>query len=367
MAFSPRETELMQRALELAARGQGHVEPNPMVGAVIVAGDEIIGEGFHTAFGQPHAEIEALQAAGTQARGATMFVTLEPCCHHGKTPPCTAAIIQAGVARVVVATGDPFAEVAGGGLAELTAAGIDVTAGLLENEARELNAPYFKLVRTGLPWIIAKWAMTLDGKLATATGDSRWVSSEASRAIVHQIRGRVDAVMVGRGTAAADDPLLTARPAGPRVATRIVVDAAAALSPESQLVRSLDAAPVLLAAATDAPAVAVERLKAAGVEVLQFAGDHRARLSALLAELGRRRMTNVLVEGGAKLLGGFFDARLVDEVHVFIAPKIAGGGGLPPVGGAGVELMSDAAMLESVSIRAVEGDVYFRGRLGKKT
>ncbi len=204
----------MARALELAARGEGWVEPNPMVGCVIMRDGEIVGEGYHQRFGGPHAEVKALQLAGPRAAGADVYVTLEPCCHHGKTPPCTQALIAAGVRRVVVAQSDPFAQVAGQGCAELAQAGIDVETGLLETEARQLNAPYLKLVASGRPWIIAKWAMTLDGKMATASGDSRWISCEASRAIVHRIRGRVDAIMVGRNTAATDDPLLTARPSG---------------------------------------------------------------------------------------------------------------------------------------------------------
>lgn len=206
----------MRRALELAARGQGAVEPNPMVGCVIARGAEIIGEGFHRRFGQAHGEVEALQMAGDRAAGATLYVTLEPCCHHGKTPPCTKAVLAAGVARVVVAAGDPFPEVHGGGMAELRAAGLDVELGVLEDEARRLNAPYLKLIETGRPWIIAKWAMTLDGKIATATGDSRWISNAQSRETVHRLRGRMDAILAGRGTTAKDDPLLTARPPGPQ-------------------------------------------------------------------------------------------------------------------------------------------------------
>ena len=234
----------MARALELAARGEGFVEPNPMVGCVIARGAEIIGEGWHRKFGGPHAEVEALHVAGTRARGATLYVTLEPCCHQGKTPPCTDAILASGLGRVVVAQRDPFPAVAGGGIERLRQAGLAVEVGLREAEARRLNAPYLKLTESGRPWVIAKWAMTLDGKLASRTGDSRWISNEASRAIVHQLRGRVDAIVVGRGTAGQDDPLLTARPAGPRVATRIVLDTRASLASDSQLVTTAGEAPV---------------------------------------------------------------------------------------------------------------------------
>jgi len=257
----------MARALELASRGEGYVEPNPMVGCVIVRDGEVVGEGWHQKFGGPHAEVEALRVAGARARGATMYVTLEPCCHHGKTPPCTEAIIAAGITRVVCAQRDPFEQVAGRGIEMLKAAGIAVEAGMLEAEAKTLNAPYLKLVTTGRPWIIAKWAMTLDGKIATRTGDSRWISGEASREIVHRLRGRVDGIMVGCDTALHDDPLLTARPPGARVATRIVVDSYASLALESQLVRSVSAAPVLVAASSAAPQENIDRLTAAGCEV----------------------------------------------------------------------------------------------------
>ncbi len=204
----------MTRALELAARGEGQVEPNPMVGCVIARDGVCIGEGWHQRFGGPHAEVEALGSVQGSAAGATMYVTLEPCCHTGKTPPCTEAIVRTGIGRVVVAQVDPFPAVAGQGVQRLRDAGIVVDVGLLEESARQLNAPYRKLIQQQTPWIIAKWAMTLDGKLASRTGYSQWISSAASRQRVHQLRQRVDAVMVGRGTAQADDPLLTARPAG---------------------------------------------------------------------------------------------------------------------------------------------------------
>src|SRR4051794_5772463 len=201
----------MSHALALALRGQGAVEPNPMVGCVIVRDGEIVGEGFHERFGGPHAEVNALAIAGARAAGATVYVSLEPCCHQGKTPPCTQALIRAGLKRVVVAVEDPFPQVCGGAIAELRAAGIECDAGICAPDANWVLAPYRKLLATGRPWVIAKWAMTLDGKLATRTGDSEWISSEASRAVVHQVRGRMDAVIVGSGTARSDNPLLTAR------------------------------------------------------------------------------------------------------------------------------------------------------------
>jgi diaminohydroxyphosphoribosylaminopyrimidine deaminase/5-amino-6-(5-phosphoribosylamino)uracil reductase len=359
----------MARALALAAQGQGMVEPNPMVGCVIVRDGEMVGEGFHERFGGPHAEVNALAQAGERARGATAYVTLEPCCHHGKTPPCTEALTKAGVTRVVVAVQDPFPKVDGGGIAELRAAGIQCDVGARAADSNWLLAPYRKLIATGRPWIIAKWAMTLDGKLATRAGDSQWISSEASRAVVHRLRGRVDGIMVGSGTASADNPLLTARPVHladmKRTATRIVVDSAASLALECRLVQTASDAPVLVAASSDASAYARQRLTDAGVEVFVCDGStHDERLGALLDELGRRRLTNVLVEGGSRLLGTLFDMGAIDEVHVFIAPKVAGGTAAPsPVGGMGIERMASALKLADISIDELDVDVYVQGRV----
>lgn len=355
----------MRRALELGERGRGFVEPNPMVGCVIARGAEIIGEGWHRAFGQPHAEVEALRLAGHRASGATMYVTLEPCCHHGKTPPCTRAVISAGIRRVVVAMRDPFPLVAGQGLSELENAGIEVTVGLMEKESRSLNAPYIKLINQNRPWVIAKWAMTLDGKIATYTGDSRWVSSELSRERVHRLRGRVDAIVVGIETARSDDPLLTARPPGPRTAVRIVLDSLGRLPLHSQLVRTAREVPVLVAVSCQASAEARTQLESCGCEVIECPGEsHAERLIALLDELGRRRMTNVLFEGGSHVFGSLFDHQLVDEVHAFIAPKIVGGlNGRTPVGGIGVERLVHAQVLRNVTWEKIGDDLYVYGRL----
>jgi diaminohydroxyphosphoribosylaminopyrimidine deaminase/5-amino-6-(5-phosphoribosylamino)uracil reductase len=365
------DDQYMARALALAAHGQGLVEPNPMVGCVIVRDGEIVGEGFHEQFGAPHAEVNALAAAGNRAAGAIAYVTLEPCCHHGKTPPCTQALIRAGIRRVVAAVEDPFAQVSGQGIEELKAAKISCDVGVRAADANWLLAPYRKLISTGRPWLIAKWAMTLDGKFATRTRDSQWISSEASRAVVHQLRGRVDGIMVGSGTARADDPLLTARPANladvKRTAMRIVVDSAASLSLQSKLVQSAGDVPVLIGVGDDALAEMHEPLSGAGVEVVPCAGaTHSERLESLLDELGRRRMTNILVEGGSQLLGLLFDIKAVDEVHVFIAPKLAGGEAAPsPVGGEGVDRMASALNLADIAIEELDGDVYVHGRLAK--
>jgi diaminohydroxyphosphoribosylaminopyrimidine deaminase/5-amino-6-(5-phosphoribosylamino)uracil reductase len=365
------DDKYMARALALALRGQGLVEPNPMVGCVIVRDGEIVGEGFHERFGGAHAEVNALAAAGDRAAGATAYVTLEPCSHHGKTPPCTQALIRGRIARVVAAVEDPFLEVSGQGIKELSAAGIACDVGVRAADANWLLAPYLKLITTGRPWVIAKWAMTLDGKLATRSGDSQWISSEASRAMVHQLRGHVDAVVVGSRTACVDNPLLTARPADvadvKRLATRVVVDSTASISLASRLVQTAVDVPVLVAVGENASQDACNRLSAAGMEIFRCPGvSHADRLGALLDEMGRRRMTNVLVEGGSRLLGTLFDRNVVDEVHVFIAPKLAGGdGALSPVGGAGIERMADALKLSDITIEELEGDVYVHGRIAK--
>jgi diaminohydroxyphosphoribosylaminopyrimidine deaminase/5-amino-6-(5-phosphoribosylamino)uracil reductase len=359
------EQRWMARALELAERGRGAVEPNPLVGAVIVRDGLAVGEGWHERYGAAHAEVNALAQAGDAARGATLYVTLEPCCHHGKTPPCTDAVIRAGVGRVVAAMPDPFPQVAGQGFARLGAAGVGVDVGVSEAEARRLNAPYLKLLDTGMPYVHAKWAMTLDGKIATRTGHSKWVSSRASRELVHALRGRMDAVVVGIGTALADDPLLTARPAGPRTATRIVLDSRGRLPLTAQLVRTVGEGRVLVV--TGGQNGHTEALRARGCEVLGLPGPGgRPEIPVLLRELGRRRMTNVLVEGGAAVLGSFLDARAVDEVHVFIAPRLAGGGqALSPVGGVGVEKMADGLALAGWTTATIGGgpapDVYLHG------
>jgi diaminohydroxyphosphoribosylaminopyrimidine deaminase/5-amino-6-(5-phosphoribosylamino)uracil reductase len=302
-----------------------------------------------------------------------MYVTLEPCCHQGKTGPCTRALIDAGIKRVVVGLLDPSPHCAGQGVAELRAAGVAVESGLLEREVRRVTAPFLKLVETGLPYVHAKWAMTLDGKIATRSGSSRWISNERSREIVHRLRGRMDAIIIGAGTARHDDPLLTARPPGPRTPTRIVLTAQADLSVESQLARTAEQAPVLIATSQNAREDDVRRLQSCGVEVLRLPGVNipnalPARqgldLRDLLAELGRRRMTNVLIEGGPSILGFALDSQLIDEVHVFLAPKLFGGAAAPSaLAGIGIGDADQALRLDGAEIEIVEGDVYVHGRV----
>ena len=358
---------VMRRALELAAQGAGFVEPNPMVGAVVVDDElRLLGEGYHQRFGGPHAEIHALRQAGERARDATLYVTLEPCCHQGKTPPCTRAVLAAGIKHVHVAALDPFPAVAGQGVAQLRAAGVTVDVGLLEADAVQLTAPFRTLIQLQRPFVTAKWAMSLDGKLAARTGISKWISSAASRAIVHQIRGRMDGILVGMGTVLADDPLLTARPVGPRTPVRIVLDSQARLPLNSQLVRTAGESPVLVFVTSAAPADRVLALEAAGGEVVSVPADEHTHpdVTACLHELGRRRLTNLLVEGGSSVLGSFFDRRLIDEVHVFVAPRLIGGSAArSPLGGEGLTSPDLSATLTGLRVEQVDGDLYVQGRL----
>lgn len=363
------DTACMRRAVELARLGEGHVEPNPMVGAVIVsAGGEVVGEGFHERFGGPHAEVAGLAAAREAARGGTLYVTLEPCCHHGKTPPCTEAIMAAGIRRVVVAAGDPFEAVAGRGLDALREAGLVVETGLCEEEALRLTASYRMLVTHGRPWVIAKWAASLDGVLAAPLGGERWISSPESRAIVHELRGRVDGILVGIGTALADDPLLSARPEGPRRAVRVVLDSTARLPLESQLVGTAREWPVLVAVGPAADPGRVAALEAAGCEVLPLVqASEGQRLAALLQEAGRRRWTNLLVEGGAAVLETFFVEQLVDEIWSFTAAKVfaASGRGVvagdPTDSGVAAPRLPEPPPLIIEGVQHPGGDLFVRG------
>jgi len=325
----------MTRALAVAARGLGRVEPNPMVGAVLLRDGEAVAEGWHTAYGGPHAEVAALAAAreaGVDPGGLTMAVSLEPCSHHGKTPPCADALIAAGVARVVVAMTDPNPEVAGRGIARLRAAGVEVVEGVLEAEARQLNRAYLKRVEAGRPWVTLKWAQTLDGRIATASGDSKWITGDAARRRVHELRGRVDAVMVGIGTAVADNPRLTARGVEVRrVARRVVVDPALRLPRDSHLLTD-DGPPVTLATSGKADptglpgAVEIFKLNTMFERQGSDGGSPGVlELGPLMRHLAEAHgATNVLVEGGAKLAGALFEQGLVDEVWAFVAPRVAG-------------------------------------------
>lgn len=362
-ATTPIDEKHMRRAMMLAARGRGRVEPNPMVGCVIVRRGQIVGEGYHRRFGGPHAEVHALRAAGDAARGATVCVTLEPCCHFGKTPPCTDALLAAGVRRVVAAMCDPFPKVSGHGLAILRRHGVEVSTGQLEAEAIELNGPYLKRQHTGMPWVILKWAQSIDGKIATRTGDSKWISGEAARKQVHRLRGRVDAILVGTGTVLADDPELTCRYGAPcRIATRIVLDPQLRTPATSKLVRTARQTPTILVTTADAakPAI-IRRLESAGVEMMPVpTRSDKLDLRRLLKQLGRRGMTNILVEGGGVTLGAFLDAKLADEAVVCVSRRLIGGANaVGAVLGEGAARVKDALIpARSRLTRCGDDDIY---------
>ena len=324
----PDDTAFMRRALQLAARGRGRVEPNPMVGCVIVRGGKVIAEGYHHRFGGPHAEVEALRRCSGEAKRATVYVNLEPCCYYGKTPPCTEALIATGVNRVVAAIRDPNPRVAGRGIRILRKAGIAITEGILQNEAADLNAPFIKLMHHKRPWVILKWAQSLDGKIATHRGDSKWITDEVMRAHAHRVRGRMDAIIVGQHTAHIDDPQLTCRVGRPkRIATRIVIDPHLRTSSSAKLVRTACETPTWLFCDKRVTDKKANRLESHGCVVQRVASKAQTGLSltAILDILGKHQMTNVLVEGGGKLLGYFFDQKLADEVQVYIAPRLIGG------------------------------------------
>ncbi len=365
----PSIEEAMKHAAALATTRIGYVEPNPAVGAVVVDRDgRMLGAGCHMSFGEAHAEVNALAAAGASARDATLVVTLEPCCHHGQTPPCVDAVIAAGISRVVVGIKDPSPHASGAGLARLRDAGIEVEVGVCAEVVRQLNAPFLHHLKTGRPWVQAKWAMTLDGRIASRTGHSQWISGDESRALVHELRGRVDAIVVGIGTVVADDPMLTARPPGPRAATRVVLDSRARLSDDTQLVQTAADIPVMVVCSTSADPDNVTRLMTRGVEVVMVAespdgGDTgRIDLEAMWDMFGLRKWTNVLVEGGGGVLGGLVDGDWVDEAHVFLAPKLLGGKAAVGVAaGVGRPEVPDTADLVCVETRTTGADLYWRG------
>ncbi|MGO8760555.1 MAG: bifunctional diaminohydroxyphosphoribosylaminopyrimidine deaminase/5-amino-6-(5-phosphoribosylamino)uracil reductase RibD [Desulfobaccales bacterium] len=357
----------MKLALSLAARGEGWVSPNPMVGAVVVQGGQVVGRGYHRRAGLPHAEVEALRAAGEAARGAELYVTLEPCNHQGKTPPCTRAILAAGVRRVIIAARDPNPRVTGGGVEFLAAQGVDMTLGVLETESRRLNEAWFHWVKTARPWVVAKAACSLDGKIATVGGESQWLTGEAARALGRRLRHRVDAIMVGIGTVLADNPQLTARlPRGPgKDPIRVILDSRLRLPLTARLLHLDSAAPTWVATTSQALPDTIRALEAFGARVLVLPAEAgRVSLPALLAELGARQVQSLLVEGGAETLGACFDQRLVNQFYFFYAPKILGGQLAPGmVGGQGIVHLGEAHITKNLSVRRVGGDLLVSGYL----
>lgn len=358
------DIEYMRRAIELAERGVGFTNPNPMVGAVIVKGGKVIGEGWHERCGEWHAERNAFRNCTVPAEGATMYVTLEPCCHYGKTPPCTEAIIEHGIARVVVGMEDPNPLVAGKGIALLREAGIEVVCGVEEEALREQNRVFLKYISTKLPWVAMKTAMTLDGKIATRTGDSKWITGAEARAYVHELRHRFMAIVVGIGTAVADDPLLNCRieGRGVRQPIRVVVDSNARLSLDSQLVKTAGEYRTIVAHTCFAPEERVKALREIGVEMLLCKEkEGLVDVRNLLELLGQSGIDSILLEGGGSLNYTFLSEGLADELYAFIAPKIVGGmNAKTPVEGAGMEKMADAINLELENVLNIGHDVLLK-------
>lgn len=363
----------LARAIELARNGTGAVRPNPVVGAVIARDGEVLGEGWHREYGGAHAEVNAIEACGlADLRGATLYVSLEPCCHEGRTPPCTDAILQVGIDRVVVGSDDPTEKASGRGLGILRDEGVEVVLadGELATRARLLNQAFRKHARVGRPWVLFKSAMTLDGKVATRTGDSKWISGEESRDLAHRWRASVDAVVVGIGTALADDPQLTARPEGlpaepecqPR---RVVFDSLARLPPGSQLVAAAAQVPLTLVVSRAAARADTDALEAAGVQVLVATGENEpARVRSALDQLGALGVASALLEGGPHLAGAFLDAGEIDELRLFLAPLLLGGSAArDPLEGEGVERISEALQALSFESEPVGGDLLISARL----
>jgi diaminohydroxyphosphoribosylaminopyrimidine deaminase / 5-amino-6-(5-phosphoribosylamino)uracil reductase len=366
--MTERDLQHMERAIKLAEQGRGHTGPNPLVGAVVVRDDLVLGEGYHSAYGAPHAEVSALAACEHDPVGATMYVTLEPCCHRGKTPPCTEAIVKAGIKRVIVASDDPTEKASGRGLGILRDEGVEVVSvdGELAASARLLNQPFRKHALTGRPHVMFKAAMSLDGKVATQTGDSKWISSEESRRVVHRWRAEVDAICIGIGTALSDDPLLTARVEGAGMQpTRVVFDSEARLPLGSALVRTAHEVPLIVVASRACARAASDALEAAGAELITAAGgNEEERVRDGLQKLGERGIQSLLLEGGPRLAGAFFDAGEIDEMRLFIAPIALGGrSARGPFEGEGLDSIADSQRALELSSERVDGDVLIRARL----
>jgi diaminohydroxyphosphoribosylaminopyrimidine deaminase/5-amino-6-(5-phosphoribosylamino)uracil reductase len=361
----------MNRALELAGRGQGRTTPNPMVGAVVVKEARIIGEGYHEAAGCAHAEVNALDAAGTAAAGATLYVTLEPCNHTGRTPPCTEKILAAGIRRVVVAMPDPNPHVRGGGIDFIRKRGIEVATGVQESRARRLNEAYVKYITTGLPFVVVKCAATLDGWIATGSGDSKWVSGQQSRQYVHRLRHAMDAILVGVETVLADDPRLTVRLKGvegihPR---RIILDTHLRIPDNARVLRSEDAADTIVVTGPSVSQSRAMKLVGNGVQVLAApVNNGRIDLGALLPLLGSLQVTSLLIEGGGAVIGSALRDGIVDKILFFYAPKIFGGdNGVPVCRGSGPELMKNCMAVKDIDVHRFEDDVMIEGYIQRSS
>jgi diaminohydroxyphosphoribosylaminopyrimidine deaminase / 5-amino-6-(5-phosphoribosylamino)uracil reductase len=365
---SPRDEEYMRLALAEAQRGRGRTSPNPMVGAVAVRGEHVLAVGHHARAGYPHAEQVVVERAGEAIAGAEVFVNLEPCCHQGRTPACAHLLVQVGVRRVVAGVIDPNPLVSGKGIAALRAAGLEVTVPVLEEACRRLNAPFFKYIQQGLPWVTAKYAMTLDGKIASRSGDSRWISGPRSRALAHRLRDEHDAVLVGARTLRCDDPALTTRGvAAGRDPIRVVLDPRGEIAASAQVLTQASDAPTWVACGQEAAGALAARLRAPHeVIALPLSPDGRLPLGALLAALAEREVMTLLVEGGGETLAALANEGLIDRVVAFVAPRLVGGRNAPtPLGGAGVGRIAEGARLEHVQVERLGDDVVIDGLVAR--
>lgn len=359
----------MERALLLAAKGRGTTTPNPMVGAVIVKEGRVIGEGYHIRAGEGHAEVNAFKNATEDVAGATMYVTLEPCSHYGKTPPCADRIIEKGIGRVVVAAMDPNPLVAGRGIQKIRDAGIPVTTGVLEAASVRLNEVFMKYIVTGKPFVLLKAAMSLDGKIATAEGESQWISCETSRKEVHRLRHELTAVMVGIGTVLADDPMLNCRIAGSRQPKRIIVDSHLAIPEDLKLVRSAGEYPLIIATLETSDSQKKDRLKARGAEILEIQADGGGHvdLQQLMAVLGGMKIDSILLEGGGRLAEGALKAGIVDKVQFYIAPMLIGGAAAKtPVEGDGIQALSQSWKITDWTAEKIGDDLKVTGYIKER-
>jgi diaminohydroxyphosphoribosylaminopyrimidine deaminase/5-amino-6-(5-phosphoribosylamino)uracil reductase len=356
---------IMKRALALAARAKGKTSPNPMVGSLLVKNNRIISEGFHKRAGTPHAEVIAIDKAGQKAAGSTLYVTLEPCCHKDKrTPPCTEKIISSGIKKVVIAMKDPNPKVSGKGIAELEQAGIKTITGVLEKNAISLNESYIKYMTTGLPFVILKIAMTLDGKIATPEGESKWITGEKARKMVHRLRGSSDAVMTAIGTVKADDPVLTCRVPGYKNPVRVIIDPRLETMPDSQ-VASCPPETIIVTRSPNADVSLWKKLRGKGISFIEYQSEE-LDLKWLMFKLGKLAITSILVEGGSSLGSYCLDAGIVDKVMFFIAPKIMGGrDSFPAVGGKSFRKLADAYKIRDIKTRQIGEDILIEGYVQK--
>ncbi len=359
-------SRFMERAIELAKLGEGFVNPNPLVGAVIVKDNKIIGEGYHTRYGNLHAEREAIKNLKESPVGADMYVTLEPCCHYGTNPPCTEALIQSGIKRVFIGSSDPNPLVAGKGIQQLRAAGIEVIENYFKDECDKLNTIFFHYITTKEPYVILKTAITADGKTACENGDSKWITNELSRMNVHKTRKKCAAILTGIGTVLADNPMLNCRCENPSDPIRVICDSSLKLPLDSQIAKTADKIQTIVATISD-DTTKINNLKAMGIEVIKTKAErNRVDIKELMVELGKRKIDSVLVEAGAELNASILKSKKVNQLDIYIAPKLIGGrNSIPFLGGGGISKMSNAIMLSAPQITTFNDDILVSYKVGE--